>query len=388
MNPPYRRLVLGVTLALGMLGVIPGVALAANPSCGDTIMTSRTLTSDLDCSAYAGTAITFGKGNITFNLNGYTLWGFTGDDSYDAIDTNEKNRVVVRNGTIANADIGVYLDASAQAVVKGLTLTGEAADTDAEGIYQYGGSGNTIHNNDISGFQTGIYLENGANTWVTNNEISDVDDGVYSYYESVGHFIGNTITDYTDSGWEDYYSGHSVWKNNKANGTAGDSNYGFYLYCDEYGWIKVINNTATNNKNYGFYTYSCFDYESGAGSTIRGNVANDNTDGGSGGIGFYDYYSVNTTWTYNTAKRNGDDGFYADYPGATTWRYNVANRNGDSGFEFDNNYGSGYGAPDDFSWNTANRNDYGFYAGTYGVPGHGNVARDNTTDNCYNFQCN
>ena len=82
MNPPYRRMALSVILALGVLGAIPGVALAAQPSCGDTLYVNTTLTGDLDCSAYGGTALYMGKKGITLNLNGYTIWGFTGDDGY------------------------------------------------------------------------------------------------------------------------------------------------------------------------------------------------------------------------------------------------------------------------------------------------------------------
>ncbi len=85
MKPAYTRAALGVALALGMLGVVPGVAFAANPSCGDTLYANKTLTADLDCSGYGGTALYMGKKGIVLNLNGHTIWGPTGDDNASGV---------------------------------------------------------------------------------------------------------------------------------------------------------------------------------------------------------------------------------------------------------------------------------------------------------------
>ena len=59
-----RRMALGAVLSLGLLGMIPGVAFAAQPSCGDTITTNTTLTGNLNCSAVADDGLTFGADGI------------------------------------------------------------------------------------------------------------------------------------------------------------------------------------------------------------------------------------------------------------------------------------------------------------------------------------
>jgi parallel beta-helix repeat protein len=365
------------------------VAFAANPSCGDTLMASKTLSGDLDCSGYGGDALTFGKKGLTLNLNGYTIWGPAGDDSYNGVYTNYRKNVTVKNGTIANYNIGVYSYYTVGGIYKNLTINAEAGDTNDEGVYVYYGADNTVHNVDVDGAQYGIDVEYSANNWVTNNTVTNSYDAFYFYVEQGDHVTGNHATNYSDEGFYDYESGNQVYQDNHADaGTAGGS-YGFDIECDSYSTVKFMNNTATGNSSYGIYTYECYDdyaYSSFVPSQISGNTANDNTGGG-----FYDYYSLQAVYTNNTAKRNSDDGFYFDYPGGITFNGNVANKNGDDGVEFtDMGYGS-YGNPKSVKNNTANRNDeYGINA-EYGIGGAtGNVALNNgnAPDNCYNIACN
>jgi len=376
------RGVLGVVVAIGMLAAVPATVFAAQPSCGDTLNTSTTLSADLDCSAYNGNGLTVGANGIVINLNGHTLWGYTGDDGYRGIDTNNHKNLTIRNGTIANWGAGVYLDASVNSVVKGLTITGEAADSDDQGVSESYGVGNTLNRLHISGMYEGLNLYGAAETLVTNNHMSDVEYGVYSEYDSNDRFVANTAS-YTYAGFYDDYSSHQTYRGNHANG-GGAGSYGFYIDCDDYGYTKAINNTATGNTADGFYFYYCYDDSNQAnGSTFTGNVANDNTGGG-----FYDSFSVNSTWLHNTAKRNGSDGFALDYSGLVVFKYNVANRNSSDGIRITNNYGTGYGNFKDFSYNTANGNDFGMSA-DYGVPGGaGDVALNNTSGDCYNVRCN
>lgn len=383
MNPPYRRLVLGVTLALGLLSAIPGVAFAAQPSCGDTLMADTTLTANLDCSAYAGDALYMGKNRIVLNLNGHTITGWTGDDSYSGVDTNEYNHVKIKNGTINGFDSAVYLDYSSDSVVRNLTIHGEAADPDEMGVHVYYGAANIIDNNHMSGdLYYGLNMYGAAGTWVTNNSMIVDEYGVYSEYDSRDHFINNDIQS-GYAGFYDDYSGHSRYIGNTTSG--GD--YGFYLDCDTYGWVVLQDNNVTGADSYGIYTYYCYDSESGAGSLFKNNVTSMNDDGSGNGYGWYDYYSINSKWLYNTANDNAEHGFYFYEPGNAIIRHNVAKRNGYSGFYLDDNYSAGYYNADDFSFNIANWNgDFGHY-GSYAVPGTGNVARHNGSDNCRNVSC-
>jgi parallel beta-helix repeat protein len=388
MNPPYRRLVLGVALALGLLGAIPGVAFAANPACGTTIMTSRTLVADLDCSAYDGDAIIFGKKGITFNLGGYTLWGMVGNDNDNGVYTNYKKNVTVKNGTIANYDNAVYAYATVGGVYKNLTINGDSEPYE-EGVYIYYGADNLVTNVTTNDVGYGIDVEYSANNWITNNTVNDGYESFYFSVEQGDHISGNHANGYSDIGFYDSDGADNTYTNNHADAMTNGGGYGFDIECNEYGWVTMRNNSATNNSSYGFYVYECYDYYSYSvfkPSVIDGNTANDNPGGG-----FYDYYSLQAWYTNNTAKRNGDDGFYMDYPGGITFTGNVANRNAGDGVEFtDMGYGN-YGNPKSVKNNTANRNDEFGINADVGIGGAtGNVALNNgyAPDNCYNIACN
>ena len=384
----FQRISLSVAVALGMLAMVPGAVFAAQPSCGDTLYVNTTLTGDLDCSAYGGTALYMGKKDLTLNLNGYTIWGPVGDDGQTGVDTSDKKHTTIKNGTIANFDTAVYLDQSVGGTVKNLTLIGEyPTDSNGYGVDVQYGTTNTLNNLTIMDFYEGVNLYGSANNWITNNHITGTSYGLYSEYE-VGDHIVNNYAEYDYAGFYEDYNGHQWYEDNVANGDPDGGSYGFYMYCDEYGLITMINNTATGNGSYGFYTYNCYDYYNSSPSNhslFQGNVANDNDS-----IGFYDYYSINGVWMSNTAKRNGDEGFYMEYPGFVIFKWNIANRNGSDGIYAYNNYSSIYNFTA-FANNKANYNDDYGIDGEYGISGaSGNIARHNgnAPDNCYNVDCN
>ena len=390
MKPAYTRAVLGSVLALGMLGVVPGVAFAANPTCGTTIMQDTTLTADMDCSGYNGDGIIFGKKGLTLNLNGHTIWGTDGDDDNNGVWTNYKKNVTVKNGTLDGWGNAVYAENTVNGTFKNLKLRDTANDEPYdEGIYVYEGGNNLVTNNNSDGVGYAIDVEYSSHNWVTNNVAKNGYESFYASYEQSDHITGNKAIGYSDYGFYDYESGDQVYNNNQADPDGDGGSYGFYLECDEYGWITVTNNWTTGNTSYGIYIYECYDYyaySSFQSSVISGNVSNDNP-----GYGFYDYYSLQAKWTNNTAKRNGSYGFYLDYPGGYVINGNVANKNGNEGIYLtDMGYGS-YGNPKSVSNNTANGNDgYGIYA-DYGVGnGTGNSASNNSTspDDCWNIDCN
>ena len=381
----FGRTVLGGMVALGLLAAVPAAVFAAQPSCGDTLTSNTTLTADLDCSGYSGTALTLGAKGITLDLGGHTLWGPTGgQDNLTGVDTGGYNKVTVKHGTIANFTYAVYEDGSLDSTFKKLTITGDPADSDDYGFDMSYGVGNTITSNHISGVYYGLYLYGGADTTVSSNHITDAGYAMYAEYESDDHFTGN-YAEYSYAGFYDDYGSHQTYKGNTANGGPGSGSYGFYLDCDDYGWVHFTNNVSKGNSSYGVYTYYCYDDTSPMdGSVITGNVSHNN-----GSYGFYDYYSHGTTWTYNTAKHNASDGFYLDYPGKVVFQHNVASANDGSGIDVTDNYGTGYGNFKSLSYNKANNNgDYGMYA-SYGVPNTtGNVATGNSSQDCFNIRCN
>jgi hypothetical protein len=372
----------GALVAVGLLGAVPVAVFAAQPACGDTLTSNTTLTANLDCSGYSGDALTMGANRVVLNLNGHTITGNTGDDSYDGVETNGYNKTVIKNGTIANFGYGVDIEESNQTLVKNLTIVGDGSDP--YGIYAYQGVGNMIRNVHMTNVYYGLYATDGANLSLLNSTIDTTYDAVYTEYESQDLFQNNVITSSgADYGFYDDYGGSNRYIGNSVTGT---SSYAFYLDCDSYGKVILTDNVASDNDGYGFYVYECYGdtttWAPGSGSMISGNRAINNGD-----YGFYDYYSVNATWMYNVSNRNGEYGFYFDYPGGDIIKYNKANHNGSSGFDIEDNYGAGYYNVQVFSRNSANWNDgYGFYAG-YGAPGKYNTARHNADANCYDVAC-
>jgi parallel beta-helix repeat protein len=375
------RTVVGAMVALGLLATVPTAVLAAQPSCGDILTVSTTLTADLDCSGYDGTALTLGAKGITLDLNGHTLTGYTGDDTNYGVYADRKN-VTVTNGTINNAGYSVYFYKVTGGTVSWLTINSESGANSDVGIYVYYGASNTIKRNTVNGAYYGIDAEYSASNTIKKNVVTSDGYAFYFYYETKDLMVNN-VAQNSYYGFYDEYSGGQRYTGNKANG---NSQTGFYLYCDEYGPVFASGNIANNNGDDGFYTYYCWVYPPGAPqpSVIKNNTAN-----GNGGSGFDDYYSVGATFKGNTANGNGNDGMYLDYPGDQHILNNTLKNNADSGLELADNYGVGYGLPKEIVGNTVKKNSYGIYA-NYGLPNNvcrGNVVSGNTTEDFTNLVC-
>ena len=376
------RVILGAAVSLGMLAMVPGVAFAADPACGDTLTSNTTLHADLDCSGYAATALTIGAKGVTLNLGGHTLTGYTGDDTYAAIDISGYRDATVTNGTIANAGYGVHASHATRLTLSSLAINAETgAFTDDYGAYIDYSASDTISHVTVNGPYYGLYLYGDASTTVSNNTLTADGYGTYTEYDSRDTYSHNTT--HAPYGFTDYYTGGNTYLNNNA---SGGSATGFYLYCSDYGPVTAIGNTANNNGSDGFYTEECYVDPPGAPeySLIKSNTANNN-----GGSGFDDYYSIGATFTRNTAKGNGSDGMYFDYPGDQHITRNVASHNVNAGIELADNYGVGYGVPKDISRNVMKFNEFGIYA-EYAVPNgvcHGNTVRHSTVANFFNVVC-
>ena len=377
MNLPYRRAVLGIALAIGMLGALPVAVFAAQPSCGQTLTANTTLTANLDCSGFPGdNALNIGANGITVNLNGKTILGPAGYDNLSGIDTQGYNRTTVTNGTIRDYTYGVYSYASNRTTASYLTIDGN--DTASSyGIYQSYGVNSVYNHLTVVDTYDAVYMEYNATTKVMNSNLTASNNALYNYDTTANVVSNNTL--HGNYGVYEYESNRNSYTGNTAN----NGSYGFYLQCDGYGNVFVNGNTANNNSNAGFYVYECYyvdhPVDGYIGSRIVNNIANGND------YGFEDYYSYNELWRMNTANDNDSDGFYFDYPSNHRIVSNTALRNDSDGFEIQDNYS--YYNVEKISSNTARRNgSYGFYAG-YGAPGSDNIARLNSTANCYNVDC-
>ena len=388
MNPPYKRVALGFVVAVGMLGVVPGVAFAANPTCGTTIMSNTTLSADVDCTAGGMDGITFGKKGITLNLNGHTIWGPTSSDSYSGVNTNNKKHVTVKNGTISDFDTGVYAQQSVGGTFSKLTLVADADDSDPVGIYVGYGGNNTLNKIHTSDFYIGVYLYGAVNNWISNGKYLDDEYGVYTEYDSQDHFVNNYAEAWYAGFYEDY-GGGQTWTNNEANGDENGADYGFYFDCDTYGAVWASGNEAYGNDDYGFYIYYCYDWTNPSAnpSVVKNNSAHDNA--GDSAYGFYDYESLYATYTNNVATTNEYYGFDMESSGQVVFKSNVANHNGGDGIYTDT-YSTSYNFAS-FANNKANSNDGYGIDGDYAIPNaSGNTAHGNGTapDDCYNVECN
>jgi parallel beta-helix repeat protein len=378
-----KRVLLAVTVVLGLLGLVPPAAHAAL-SCPIVLSHDTTLHQDLDCSSLtSGVAVDFSKSHLTLDLNGHKILGHVGSDSAYGVQTSYNNETI-KNGAITNFRNALYSDYASGLVIKNVTAVADAADTNSEGFYIYYGANSVLQHDTASGFYAGFDLEySGGNSVLnsTSNESSSY--AFYTYYETADVFRNDTsngLAGSTDGFYDGDYSNMMRYIRNTANG--GD--YGFYLDCDSYGAPAVIRgNTANNNTEDGFYLYDCYNSENYIqdGARITNNTANHN-----GADGFYDEYGPSELWKGNTANGNSDYGFNLYEPVNQVVRDNTANGNqSDSGFYLEDN--ESYYNVRTFAHNVANNNsNYGFYA-DYGAPGGGNHAAGNPSINCYQVRC-
>ena len=375
MNARYRRAVLGIALATGLLSVAPAGVMAAQPACGQVLTTDTTLTANLNCSGYSGDALVMGANGITLNLNGKTITGPAGYDGYDGVDTEGYNRTTIRNGTIRDYTYGVNVNDSSRTTVGFMTIDGEDT-SNGYGLYNSYGVKNLFHHLTITDVVQGIYTEYSAETTIRDSNVTAGDIG-FDAYETTKNVISNNVFNANNEGVYEYQSHRNTYTGNRANG----GTWGFYFECNGWGQVNVNGNTANNNTEAGFYLTSCYvvdhPLDGFVGSRIVNNTANGNN------FVFGDYDSYNELWRGNTANDNDNEGFYFDYPSGHRIVSNKALRN-DHGIYIED-YFSFYNAAA-VSNNVARRNSgYGLYAG-YGTDGQDNVATNNGT-NCYNVDC-
>jgi parallel beta-helix repeat protein len=347
----------------------PHVIGNANPACGATLTVSTTLTGNLDCSGYAGTALTLDAG-VTLNLGHHTLTVDSGETGVYS----DADKAAVTGGQISGGDEQVDFEDSSHDVASLLTLTG--GDEGVEMDYETAAK---IMSNTITGESgEGLYMEYSASDLVQGNAITNAgSDGIETDEDAHDEFTLNHVTNSSDYNYYDEYSDLDEFIGNTSTGGTD----GFYLYEDEYGAVIAKNNVESEASDAGFYLYYDYNDEtySAPYTVISGNKANDNGD-----YGFEDYASYNATYTGNSANDNVY-GFNLEYPGRNTITGNSAASNTDEGFRLSENYE--YYNVLTFSSNKASSNgDYGFHA-DYGAPGKLNTGSLNVPADCYDVVC-
>ncbi|MCX8202479.1 MAG: right-handed parallel beta-helix repeat-containing protein, partial [Candidatus Micrarchaeota archaeon] len=144
-------------------------------SCGDTITTDTTLTSDLTCS---GTALYIGANNIVLDCDGYTI---THTGSGNGIDLSGRSGVTIKNCIIEGEsnnswNYGIYLYSSSSNSLSNITTYNNGL-----GIFHVSGSSNSLSNITTYNNGRGIAIQSDSNS----NSLSNITaynnngDGIY-----------------------------------------------------------------------------------------------------------------------------------------------------------------------------------------------------------------
>ncbi|HEX2048943.1 MAG TPA: right-handed parallel beta-helix repeat-containing protein [Acidimicrobiales bacterium] len=173
MNLFRRTLICISATALTATTVVSGAgpASAAHVTCGQTILVSTTLDSDVGpCSE----GLTIGADNVTLDLNGFTLRGTPTAGEGPGVLIAGRTGVTVTNGTITEFDSGVAIEGGSGNTVTRTYLRGNRGTGDyGEGVLVFNSTGNTITFNKIenNGPYSGVSLLVAENNLVQDNEI-------------------------------------------------------------------------------------------------------------------------------------------------------------------------------------------------------------------------
>jgi parallel beta-helix repeat protein len=91
----------------------------AEVTCGQTIIENTILTEDLTCPPDAVYAIVIGASNITLDLGGHTISGYT---PRTGVFATGQEGITIRNGSIDGFNVGVYFDGTKRITVENLTI--------------------------------------------------------------------------------------------------------------------------------------------------------------------------------------------------------------------------------------------------------------------------
>ena len=176
------RRIIGVssTLALVLAGVVfAAPAQAVHVTCGQTIMVSTVL--DSDVGPCPGIGIRIGADNVTLDLNGHRVFGAPGNGTPSSpqigIETvNHQSGVTIRNGTVTEFDTGIFLFGGGHNTVSEMDVFrnhGRLGLIWGEGIQMYLSDDNRIVRNRIvdNGPFDGVVVFDGSRNLIDSNLI-------------------------------------------------------------------------------------------------------------------------------------------------------------------------------------------------------------------------
>lgn len=165
------------SLFLLSLGVVAagGPAYAAHVSCGQTILVSTVLDSNIGPCA---TGITIGADNITLDLNGFTISGTPDTGEGPGIGLSGRTGVTVRNGTVTQFDAGVAIEGGSANTVTAMRVLDNRGNfgTDfGDGIAVFASTSNRITNSQVrnNGPYDGIGLIRSNFNVIDGNQVTD-----------------------------------------------------------------------------------------------------------------------------------------------------------------------------------------------------------------------
>jgi parallel beta-helix repeat protein len=217
-----RLLSIGAITAITVIALIPGghafaaqrQAMAAQPSCGDTITADTTLVSDLtNC---PGDGIVIGADNITLDLNGYTIGGdampaVTGFDI--GIRNEGHDGVTIEGGTVRQFDRGVEFDRASGNRLLDLTVT----NNNGRAIVGDGSTDTLIEGNFASSNdRSGLILLSSDHNMIDHNRFSgNAAAGIGGFTASQNRIEHNVLSDNGNEGtfWTDGSNDNQIYQN-------------------------------------------------------------------------------------------------------------------------------------------------------------------------------
>lgn len=300
---------------VGLLGLLLASLDALGVNCGETLVSSTTLSSGLSCT---GNGLIIGADGIYLNCAGNQITGAFASGTGIFI-ANRRN-VTVANCRISGFGDPISVSAGSRVILKGNILGGTYAI--AIRIYQ-NSHNNTIANNSVNGggFGDHLYLV-GSDNNVTNNTFRWATWGIVRVEGSRNNLVSNTL-DTSDT-------------------------YGLFVQGDD---NNISNNTIARAVEQGLWI-------SGSSNTIRDNWIHDNGYGGVG-AGLVAPNLTSATLAGNLIEGNGRAGInLTDSSGNLVWNNSFSNHTF-------NAYESTTGAN---AWNASLGNYWSDFPGNPGFP--------------------
>jgi hypothetical protein len=324
-----RRAILSLAgsyiLAAGAVIALPAAASAASLSCGSTIKTSITLTSDLNCTNQSsGNALTIGAAGVDVNLNGYQIAGPGASSSTEGIVDDGHNYPTIEDGTISGFTQGIDIEGATNptkdvkgALVRGMTIIGngtgislnsitdcyvmnnhvEVASGGPDAIADSFGTADILSHNyvKVSATGTGFDVNGTTNEVIRQNIVVGTGEqggiGIVDYYSSgqvttqnILNDLGTGIFESDEDGAVNYNTGYRDGYGIDEEGAIGIRYFGNHFNWGHYGiWLydpsgtRLTGNVTDHNSKAGVYVYVDYIYCSHQQPSLCAATLNNNT---------------------------------------------------------------------------------------------------------------